>query len=84
MTVPEYQLLSCIRRKAQKTHRCVWCPEDILPGTEYDHEKSVQQGEVQEDRWHPECRAAALEFFRTEHNREFVPHEFKRGTEESA
>jgi hypothetical protein len=55
-----YTLLSEIERTARKRHRCIWCWQAIEPGQRYADERSVNDGEMQHHRWHPECRAAML------------------------
>lgn len=78
-----YALLSEIERTACKAHRCIWCPEKINAGEKYLHEKSVYEGDMQDHKWHHECRKASELFFKTE-GPEWEPHEFQRGTIEEA
>lgn len=75
-----YQLISETKPRARKDYRCVWCPEPILKGELHIHECSKYCGDIQDLRWHPECRDAAQAFFREYGEEEFPPHEFKRGT----
>jgi hypothetical protein len=79
-----YTLLSETLRKARKEHRCIWCPEKINAGEQYQDERSVYDGQMQDHKWHPECLVAAKEFFIIERDAEFMPHEFDRGTHDEA
>ena len=56
-----YTLLREDTRTARKPHRCIWCWQRIEPGASYIREASVNDGELQDHKWHPECRAAMLE-----------------------
>lgn len=56
-----YTLLSETVRTARKHHRCIWCWQAINAGERYLDERSVNDGEMQRHKWHPECRAAMLE-----------------------
>lgn len=77
-----YQLLSETKPKARKPYRCIWCPEQIAKGEVHVHEVSKYEGEFQDHRWHPECKAASDEFFRKFGEEEFEAHACKRGTME--
>jgi hypothetical protein len=79
-----YELISETKPKARKEYSCIWCPEKIEAGAEHVHEVSKYDGELQDHRWHPECRAAATVYFRESGEEEFSPHECKRGTTEEA
>lgn len=79
-----YQLLSETEPVARKEYRCIWCPEKILKGEKHTHEASKYDGELQDHRWHLECRAAAASFYREYGEEEFQPHAFNRGTDEEA
>jgi len=50
-----YHQFSLHETKARKKHRCSWCGEPIPPGETYWREKSVYDGNFQNDAWHPEC-----------------------------
>lgn len=51
-------------------------------GETYKEEASVYYGELQHQRWHPECYEAAQKFFRESGEEDFEPHACKRGTTE--
>ena len=53
-----YRLLSEKNHLARKTHRCTWCGELIDKGESYTHERSVYDGYMQSQHWHPECLSA--------------------------
>jgi len=72
-----YTLLSETERTARKRHRCIWCWQFIEPGDRYHDERSVNDGDMQHHKWHPECRAAML----TEVNAEGGPIEWIPGQE---
>jgi hypothetical protein len=68
-------------REARKTHRCVWCWGDILPRTFYVRDFGNAEGDLQVNKYHPECWDAGVR------NPEiwadgFEPGSFKRGTAE--
>lgn len=79
-----YDLLSERTIKAvAKPHRCIWCPEDIIVGQPAVKTAGSYCGEFQSEYWHPECRAAAITFFRANPGEdELYPHECKRGSTE--
>jgi hypothetical protein len=52
--------------KAQKRHRCTWCPEIIEKGTVYKTYTSFSDGDVCRQRFHPECLKAAEVMFAKE------------------
>ena len=60
---------------AKKTHRCIWCGEDISIGTPHIHEVSKYNGDFQDHRWHQECHNNAK--FGDEG--EFLPYDNIRG-----
>ena len=68
-------------REARKTHLCVWCGGDILPGTFFVRDVGSMDGDLQVNKYHPDCWDAAVA------NPEiwgdsFDPGSFKRGTAE--
>jgi hypothetical protein len=73
-----YQLISERTHKALKRYRCIWCGELVLPGTSYVREFSVYYGDVQKHAWHPECRDASAEYFRSGEDDEFMPWDNER------
>jgi hypothetical protein len=76
-----YTELSRSIRTAHKEHRCIWCPEKILPGEKYEHVVSVYDGQWQHHDFHPECAKAAGVVARDEGGEcEIHPHECQRGT----
>ncbi len=74
-----YHLFSMTERTAKKRHRCIWCGQGIEPGTRYHDERSAYDGRIQKHRWHPECRTASDEHFRTE-GEEFDAYDNERPT----
>jgi len=74
-----YDLLGLTKRRARKAHPCIWCVEKIQPGETYEDEASIFYGELQRQRWHPECHAAAQRYFRESGEEDFEPHACKRG-----
>lgn len=56
-----YTLLTETARTARKPHRCIWCWQRIDAGSTYVDERSVNDGEMQLHKWHPECRGAMLQ-----------------------
>ncbi len=77
-----YQLLSESTPIARKQYQCVWCPEKISKGEKHFHVVGKCDGDLQDDRYHSECRLAACKWFQGED--EFEPQMFKRGTCEEA
>jgi hypothetical protein len=69
---------------ARKPYDCIWCREKIKRGEKHDHQISVFDGNLQDQRWHPECLAAMHRDYAEHHEEEFTPHGFKRGTNEEA
>jgi hypothetical protein len=68
---------------ARKEHRCIWCPEKILPKETYAVETCIFEGDFQSNKYHPECLKACKEMARKEdRDFDFSEHEFKRGTTE--
>lgn len=76
------QQLSLTRPTARKDYPCIWCREKILKGERHMHEVSLYDGSFQDHRWHPECWEASESDIRKHGTLEFMPHEFKRGTNE--
>ena len=70
-----YTLLCETTRTARKPHRCIWCWTRIEVGTQYIDERSVNDGDMQHHKWHPECNAAMIE----EANEEGGPIEWTPG-----
>ena len=48
-------------RKARKTHRCVWCGEEIKPGEKYHDRAYTFEGDFRADKMHLECMKACGE-----------------------
>jgi hypothetical protein len=42
-------------RKARRKHRCTYCGEEILRGTEYVHQTGVYNWRWYRNKMHPEC-----------------------------
>lgn len=53
-----FTLLSEAERTARKAHRCIWCWESIRVGDRYLDERSIYDGNMQRNRFHPECHDA--------------------------
>lgn len=75
-----YTLLSEVTRTARKAHRCIWCWQGIKAGEQYIDERSVNDGDIQHHRWHPEC----LEAMRSEAEEEGGFIEWSPGQERPA
>lgn len=72
-----YTLFEMLVRTAKKKHQCIWCGQDIAPGSKYKDERSVYDGNIQRHRWHPECQKASQDHFRTGEE-DFDPFENER------
>lgn len=72
-----FVLLSETFPAARKAHTCIWCGEPIPVAEKHRHERSKFDGEFQDHRWHLECDAAAVEYFRSD-GPEFAPHDNER------
>lgn len=75
-------MLSDNRPKARNRYRCIWCPEDIIKGEEHVQQAGIYEGEFQNSRYHRECFAASMKYWRESIDDSFEPHSFKRGTDE--
>ncbi len=73
-----YTLLSETYPTARKEHRCIWCGQSILKGTQYVAERSVFDGEMQNHHWHPECLEDCQLTNAGECQWEFYPYENER------
>lgn len=73
-----YTLFSLDDRKAKKAHTCIWCGQDIEIGAAYKDERSIYDGNIQRRRWHPECHADSVKYFRESGEEEFDPHQNER------
>lgn len=73
-----YQLLTTEDHKARKPHKCIWCGEQILPGTWYTKQRGVMDGEMQVNKWHKECLVFAADECADECEWEFSPYENER------
>jgi len=47
-----------VERKAHKRYHCIWCWQIIGKGEKYIDTRSIADGELQINRFHPECHAA--------------------------
>jgi len=45
--------------KARKPHRCCWCGQQINAGEVYRRQRTIFDGALQSNAWHPECFDAA-------------------------
>ena len=77
-----YQLLSETTPKARKDYVCIWCGEAIPKATVHEYKVGKYDGELQCDRFHPECSKASTKHFREEGAEEFIPYDFNRGSTE--
>lgn len=68
--------------KCRKSHRCVWCGETIEAGETVPFYKSIFDGALQNDYYHPECQEAMLECDLDDDG--YTAYMFKRGTGEPA
>ena len=73
-----YTLFSSDVRTAKKAHTCIWCGQKILVGEKYTDERSVYDGNIQRHRWHPECHADSVKYFRESGEEEFTPWDNER------
>ncbi len=73
-----YLFLSRTEHVARKKHRCIWCGEQVLPGTRYVRQAGVFEGDLQADKWHLECNAAGDEYFSETGEETFDPHQNER------
>lgn len=71
-----YTLLSESQPLARKQHRCIWCGQPIAVGEKHRHERSIYDGQFQDQRWHPECDEAfkAELSYEGGHELEFEPY----------
>lgn len=73
-----YTLLSEIKRKARKEHRCIWCGQKIEIREFYIAEASIYYNDFQYMKWHQECKAAcAIELAETKEE-DFDPYSNER------
>lgn len=78
-----YQQLSEKQSVARKQHRCIWCPEPIMPKETLIRACGIYDGDFQSDVFHPECWEAKNRYFQMgQDDDSFMPHEFKRGSHE--
>lgn len=81
-----YTLLAETFPVARKRHRCIWCGQVIQLGEKYRRIRSVYDGCMQDQKWHPECadaqQAEAAEI--PEWGGEFIPYDNERPMKESA
>ena len=63
---------------AKKSHKCIWCGEQIKQGQKYVREHSVYDGGFQNHPWHLECRIDANDFWRENPGDEFLPYDNER------
>jgi len=73
-----YTLFLSDQRTAKKAHTCIWCGQKILVAEKYTDERSVYDGNIQRHRWHPECHADSVKYFRESGEEEFTPHDNER------
>ncbi|KQZ96796.1 hypothetical protein ASD74_05945 [Rhizobium sp. Root564] len=58
-----YALLRRATVKARKSHACIWCCNEVLPGSQYIRENSIYDGHHQNFAWHEACRHDAERYF---------------------
>ena len=69
-----YTQFECVRRTARrKEHTCIWCGKPIRIGDEYHDERGVYDGNIQRQRWHPNCLLFAQEECFSQGEEEFDP-----------
>lgn len=68
-----YTLLSEVKRKARKEHKCIWCGQKIEVGETYIAEASIYDNDFQYSKWHPECREACMIEYQKTKEEEFEP-----------
>lgn len=75
-----YDLLRLKSVRGVRPRPCIWCGEQIPAGVTHLHEVSTFDGGFQDNRWHPECYAAADEAFRCRYYEDtFSPFDNERG-----
>lgn len=74
-----YTILSEATHVARKTHRCIWCGEQIAVGETYRRVKIAYDGELHDNKFHPECDQDCVESAREEGGFiEFMPYSAPR------
>ena len=71
-----YTLIRETWPKARKPHRCIWCGQTSPVGAQHCHEVS-RYDELQDHRWHGECRDAGFRHF-SDAECEFIPYDNER------
>lgn len=72
-----YELIRESFPVARKPHRCIWCGGVITMGLKHVHEIS-KYDDLQDHRWHLECRDAARRCYISGEEPEFSPYENER------
>ena len=70
--------------KVRKSHRCVWCGEDIPNKSNAQYRSYIFDGVFQFDWMHPECYSAMMNDWDEGFDEGFLPGEFERGSAENA
>lgn len=70
-----YTLLKEATVTARKQYECIWCGQKIEKGEAYIREASVYEGEMQDLKWHPDCKSDAQVYFNETGDSEFLPYE---------
>ncbi len=81
-----YTELKCKEIKSRKAKQCIWCGEKIDIGQMAQARVYIYDGDFHDERSHPECWKAQLEYWSKNKNsddNEYEPCQFKRGTTES-
>jgi len=72
----ESQLEHCSK---DDEHICIWCGQTVNKGQTYIIEKSVYDGEMQDHKWHPECKLESYKQIWEDGIEDFIPYENERG-----
>lgn len=75
-----WTFLSRTEKKARKPHECIWCGQPIEKGQKYFREVGINDGDFQDNPFHPECVEACAEELRESYEDSFIPYENERPT----
>lgn len=67
--------LSRKRSIDRKPHRCIWCDHPVLPGSRYERQHIIIDGDFQSNAWHEACLVGFDEFWKETREEEFTPGE---------
>lgn len=67
--------LSRKRSVARKPHRCIWCGQTVLTGSQYERQQIIIDGYFQSNAWHEACLVGFDERWDKTREEEFDPGE---------